>query len=81
MFNKKLKRTIAIQKQFIANRDEIINYQREKIKKLRNQNEILTINYKEVEELLERLVKVMYAGMSDDKILRKLKELVTDYQS
>ena len=81
MFNKKLKREIAKLEKFIENRDDVINYQREKINRINNQNEILTTRCKESEELLERLVKVMYAGMPKDKILRKLKELVTDYQS
>ena len=34
MFNKKLKRQIEIQKQQIANRDKLIEYQQEKVKKL-----------------------------------------------
>ena len=34
MFNRKLKRQIEIQKQQIANRDKLIEYQQEKVKKL-----------------------------------------------
>ena len=53
----------------------------ERIKDLTDANKWLNEARKEANEVITTIEKVLYSGMSNEKIIRKIKELVSDCES